>query len=71
MFKLWLCLRLPWHRFVKQEKMSDVSDRVTCSCGRMYGMNHSERIILPWDDVKQLYVDLARIRGAAASNGER
>lgn len=62
MIQMWLCLRMPWHRWVKREPVSSISDKVTCSCGRQYGMNHSERIILPWRMVSELYDTLARIK---------
>jgi hypothetical protein len=52
---IWLCNHLPWHKWASRKKLSDDSERLTCSCGRMYGMNHNVRTILPWDDVKDLY----------------
>jgi hypothetical protein len=69
MFRMWWCLRAPWHRWVKREPVSGVSDKLTCSCGREYGMNHSERIILPWGDVKSFYDDLARINAGVGGVG--
>jgi hypothetical protein len=63
MLRMWWCLRSPWHRWTKVVRVSDVSDKITCSCGREYGMNNCERIILPWHMVKPLYDDLARING--------
>jgi hypothetical protein len=52
---IWLCTHLPWHRFVIRKRVSEQSEKITCSCGRAYGMNHNVRAILPWDDVKEFY----------------
>ena len=76
---IWLCNHLPWHKWIARKKLSSDSERLTCSCGRMYGMNHHVRTILPWDDVKDLYRfhiveerdeidrDLARVPGDFAA----
>jgi len=52
---LWICTHMPWHKFIKRKPLSMQSEQITCSCGRKYAMNHSERIILPWEDVRQFY----------------
>lgn len=70
MFRMWCCLTLPWHKWVKCEPVSSISDKMTCSCGREYGINNSERIILPWHMVSELYDDLARINGAMSRSGD-
>lgn len=61
MFGMWWCLTMPWHKIIKCQPVSEISDKLTCSCGRAYGMNNHERIILPWDMVSGLYDDIARI----------
>jgi len=67
---MWWCLTMPWHKWVRREPVSDISDKMTCSCGRQYGMNNSERIILPWEDVKPFYDAIDRINGDVKSLGE-
>jgi hypothetical protein len=51
----WLCLVLPWHKFVVKERVSIQSEYLRCSCGKEYGINHDVGVILPWDDVKGIY----------------
>jgi hypothetical protein len=57
MLGMWWCLHSPWHKWIKCEPVSSIADKLTCSCGREYGMNNSERIMLPWHQVSSLYDD--------------
>jgi hypothetical protein len=43
------------HSIVHREWVSDLSEKLTCSCGRLYGINHHVGIALPWDRVKEFY----------------
>lgn len=54
-FREWLCLRLPWHRFVERRRVSVQSEYLRCSCGREYGINHDVRVILPWHEIAYAY----------------
>jgi hypothetical protein len=50
---------LGWHRFFKITRLSAQSDHIGCkACRRQWGMNHDVRVIVPWDDVRSLYVEL-------------
>ena len=69
MFRMWLCLRLPWHEFVMQKQVSPFSERLTCSCGRMYAVNHSTGIMLPWHHVEGFYRMKEERRAALRSEG--
>jgi hypothetical protein len=55
MLRMWMCCFLPWHRWTKCAPVSPNSDKLTCSCGREYGMNNDQQIMLPWWMVKTLY----------------
>ena len=58
MIRLWLCLRLPWHRFLTGGGFwpSDGCQVVQCSCGRQYALNHHLRCVLTWDEeIKAFY----------------
>lgn len=57
MMRMYICTFAPWHKWVKCEPVSAISDKLTCSCGRAYGMNNSERIMLPWHMVSNFYDD--------------
>ena len=63
---VWSCTHLPWHRFVIRRRVSEQSEKVTCSCGRSYGINHDVRVILPWDDVKSFYDDGPPVRSGVS-----
>jgi hypothetical protein len=65
---IWACTHLPWHRFVIRKRVSASSEKITCSCGRAYGMNHDVRAILPWEDVKSLYDAIDRIQRTPQGN---
>lgn len=67
MMGMWWCLHAPWHKIVKCEPVSRISDKLTCSCGREYGVNNSERIILPWHMVKGLYDTLPRLNAGGST----
>jgi len=42
-FRLLWCLYAPWHKWVKREPIGSV-ERVTCSCGQVYGINYNKQI---------------------------
>jgi hypothetical protein len=67
MIRLWWCLHSPWHKWIRCEPVSEISDKITCSCGQEYGMNNNVRVILPWHMVSGLYDDLARINADVGS----
>ena len=48
------------HRNVKiLRKLSDNSDLIICTdCHRMFAMNHSVLLVLPWEDVEHFYRDV-------------
>jgi len=54
--RMWWCFS-GWsrHRIVTRWRLTQQSEKLTCSCGRSYGMNHDAQAILPWDKVKELY----------------
>lgn len=49
------CFSLPWHRIISRWQLTEQSEKVKCSCGKAFGINHSVRAVLPWDAVKELY----------------
>jgi hypothetical protein len=58
---VWACTNLPWHRFVIRKRVSDQSEKITCSCGRSYAMNHNLGVILPWETVAFFYDMVERL----------
>lgn len=60
-----LCTFLPWHKWAKRERLTGSSDKLTCSCGREYGINYDVGAILPWNEVRSLYDDLARLSASS------
>ena len=40
---LW-CMYAPWHKWVKREPIGS-TERVTCSCGRTYTLNHDKQTV--------------------------
>ena len=55
MIRLWLCLRLPWHRWSFVRPLSIVSDLHRCSCGRLYAINNDIQAVLPFERVRAFY----------------
>lgn len=49
------CFSLPWHRIVSRWRLTERAEKLTCSCGRSFGMNHDAEAVLPWDMVRELY----------------
>jgi hypothetical protein len=49
------CFSLSWHHIVSRWPLTEQSEKVTCSCGKSFGINHAVQIVLPWDSVKELY----------------
>jgi hypothetical protein len=49
------CFYLPWHHIITRWRLTEQSEKLTCSCGRAYGINHDARVVLPWDSVHELY----------------
>jgi hypothetical protein len=49
-----------WHKNIYVvKKLSDQSELIKCrDCGKMFAMNHSVRIILPWESVRFHYEEL-------------
>lgn len=55
MMRLFLCARLPWHRWSLVRPLSLCSDLWRCSCGRLYATNDDVRAVLPWEKVRKFY----------------
>ena len=62
MFWAFLCQRLPWHRWVIVKPLPPNCSKLTCSCGRKYGVNHHLGIILPWDrELEEMHEQTQRL----------
>ena len=46
-----------WHKnIVTVTKLSDHTQLIRCQdCGKLFAINHSVRVVLPWKSVKEFY----------------
>ena len=57
------CQNMPWHYWVIEKRLSEMSIKLTCSCGKQYAVHEGIGIILPWDrEFEAFYADGRRMR---------
>jgi hypothetical protein len=66
-FVIWLKCRLFGHKYYLIKPLSSQTDLVGCErCKKKFGMNHSIRVLLPWDrELEKFYEEFYGLTGGA------
>lgn len=62
--KRWLCLNMPWHKWIHSFWASDRAEVFHCArCGTEWVANHEVQAVIAWDDeTKAFYRSLGCFR---------